>query len=404
MQTKKSSKSSKSCLKNKMPRQPRLDAPGLLQHVMARGIERRKLFRDDKDRKSFLERFAIILEETQTQCYAWALIPNHFHILLRTGPTPLSKVMRRLMTGYAVTFNKRHKRSGHLFQNRYKSVICEEDPYLLELIRYIHLNPLRAKLVQDLNELDRYPWTGHSAILGRRKNPLLPEQSKTKPSSAKGGLSFSQFRPETEKTKKNPENPKNPVNPVKKEKPLAEKTIEDLLLHFGETKRIARRRYRQFVKNGIDQGKRPEFQGGGLVRSAGGNKTGLLGRKKEEREKGDARILGSGDFVGSILVDSGQIERYKFLRKISLPQLVVKVSAYLDADKNEVLSKNRRLKNCHARDLISFVAAKSMGYKFNDIAEILDIHPVTAGRCAEKGKKLIDNYGGIWDILEKRSK
>ena len=73
-----------------MPRQPRLDAPGLLQHVMARGIERRKIFLDDKDRESFLERFAGILEETQTQCYAWALIPNHFHILLRTGPTPLS--------------------------------------------------------------------------------------------------------------------------------------------------------------------------------------------------------------------------------------------------------------------------------------------------------------------------
>jgi len=85
-----------------MPRQPRLDAPGVLQHVMARGIERREIFKDDKDRKSFLERFANILEETQTQCYAWALIPNHFHILLRTGPAPLSKVMRRLMTGYAV--------------------------------------------------------------------------------------------------------------------------------------------------------------------------------------------------------------------------------------------------------------------------------------------------------------
>jgi len=138
-----------------MPRQPRLDAPGVLQHVMARGIERRKIFWDDKDRTSFLERLALILEETQTQCYAWALIPNHFHILLRTGPsasadasgcragpTPLSKVMRRLMTGYAVTFNIRHRRSGHLFQNRYKSVVCEEDPYLLELIRYIHLNHL----------------------------------------------------------------------------------------------------------------------------------------------------------------------------------------------------------------------------------------------------------------------
>jgi len=158
-----------------MPRQPRLDAPGLLQHVMARGIERRKLFRDDKDRKSFLDRLADILEETQTQCYAWALIPNHFHLLLRTGPTPLSKVMRRLMTGYAVTFNKRHKRSGHLFQNRYKSIICEEDPYLLELIRYIHLNPLRAGIVNDLKELDKYRWTGHSAILSHRRNPLLPE-------------------------------------------------------------------------------------------------------------------------------------------------------------------------------------------------------------------------------------
>jgi len=79
------------------------------------------------------------------------------------------------MTGYAVTFNKRHKRSGHLFQNRYKSVICEEDPYLMELIRYIHLNPLRARLVEDLKALDKYPWTGHSAILGHRKNALIPE-------------------------------------------------------------------------------------------------------------------------------------------------------------------------------------------------------------------------------------
>ena len=129
----------------------------------------------------------------------------------------------------------------------------------------------------------------------------------------------------------------------------------------------------------------------------------ILGRKKEEREKGDERILGNGDFVGSILADLEQIEGYRLLRKVSLSELVLKVSTYLDADKDEVLSGNRRLKNCHARDLISFVAAKSMGYKFNDISETLGIHPVTAGRCAEKGKKLIDNYEGIWDILEKRS-
>ena len=161
-----------------------------------------------------------------------------------------------------------------------------------------------------------------------------------------------------------------------------------------------RRTYREFVKKGIDQGTRPELQGGGLVRSAGGNKGSLLGRKKEEREKGDERILGSGEFVGNILADSEKIEGYKFLKKVSLSELVEKVSTYLDADKDEVLSGNRRQKNCHARGLISFVAAKSMGYKFNDIAEILGIHPVTAGRCAERGKKLIDNYEEIWDALE----
>ena len=306
-----------------MPRQARLDAPGVLQHVMARGIERRKIFWDDKDRSSFLERLALILEETQTQCYAWALIPNHFHLLLRTGPTLLSKVMRRLMTGYAVTFNKRHKRSGHLFQNRYKSVVCEEDPYLLELIRYIHLNPLRAGLVEDLKELDKYPWTGHSAILGRRKNPLIPEQSKTKSPSAStaGGLVFTLSSGKGEIQK----NPPNPVDPVKCDKFLAEKTIEDVLLHFGDTLKVARRRYRQFVKKGVDQGTRPDLQGGGLIRSSGGNKSGLLGRKKEDRELSDERVLGSGDFVAQVLEEANELEERRIKNKISLEELLQKV-------------------------------------------------------------------------------
>jgi len=303
--------------------------------------------------------------------------------------------MRRLMTGYAVTFNRRHKRSGHLFQNRYKSIVCEEDPYLLELIRYIHLNPLRAGLVKDLGGLDKYPWTGNSAILGRRKNPLILNSLDKNLRRRRIGIHH--FHPGSDEGQKN--HP-DPVNPVQEKTSLAEKTVEDILIHFGDTIKVARKRYRQFIKNGVDQGTRPELQGGGLVRSAGGNKGSLPGRKKEEREKGDERILGSGEFVGNILADSEKIEGYKFLKKVSLSELVEKVSTYLDADKDEVLSGNRRQKNCHARGLISFVAAKSMGYKFNDIAEILGIHPVTAGRCAERGKKLIDNYEEIWDALE----
>jgi REP element-mobilizing transposase RayT len=147
-----------------MPRGPRLDAPGTLHHVIVRGIERRQIFRSDRDREDFLTRWAQVVKEGQASCFAWVLIPNHVHILVRTGATPLARMMRRLLTGYAVSFNLRHQRSGHLFQNRYKSVVCEEDNYLLELIRYIHLNAVRAGLVKTLGELDRHRWSGKSDL------------------------------------------------------------------------------------------------------------------------------------------------------------------------------------------------------------------------------------------------
>jgi len=384
-----------------MPRQARLDAPGVLQHVMARGIERRKIFWDDKDRASFLERFAVILEETQTQCYAWALIPNHFHLLLRTGPTLLSTVMRRLMTGYAVTFNMRHRRSGHLFQNRYKSVVCEEDPYLLELIRYIHLNPLRAKLVKDLNALDKYPWTGHSAILGRRKNPLIPEVQASESFSAT-----------------NPENPASPVAladgtgldpacPVKSEdhltgvknKFLTEKTIEDVLKYFGETRKVARRRYRQFVKNGVDQGKRPELQGGGLVRSSGGGKVGLLGRKKEDRELSDERILGSGDFVAFVIQDKNELEEKRLEKKIPLDKLIRLVSDFLRIEKSEVFSRSRKRIIGKARALIAYYSICEMGYKGAEVGRALRIAGPSVSQCIERGKILVDTEPEMYQKL-----
>ncbi len=126
-----------------MPRKARVDAAGALRHIIIRGIERKKIYRDDGDRNNFLDRLDSILLDTRTQCYAWALIPNHAHLLLRTGLVPIATVMRRLLTGYAVSFNRKYRRHGQLFQNRYKSILCQEDPYLRELVRYIHLNPLR---------------------------------------------------------------------------------------------------------------------------------------------------------------------------------------------------------------------------------------------------------------------
>jgi len=152
-----------------MPRLARLDAPGVLHHVMGRGIERRKIFRSDSDRDDFIERLSSLTQEGAMEVYAWVLMTNHFHILCKTKNLPLASSMRRILTGYAVNFNKRHRRCGYLFQNRFKSIVCQEDIYLKELVRYIHLNLLRAGLVKDFKELDRNPWSGHSALVGKVK-------------------------------------------------------------------------------------------------------------------------------------------------------------------------------------------------------------------------------------------
>jgi len=140
-----------------MPRQARLDCPGTLHHVMLRGLARGAIVTDDKDRENLLSRLGEIATATGTAIYAWAILPNHLHLLCRSGPPGLPLFMRRWLTGYALRYNRRHRRIGHLFQNRYKSIVVEEDAYFQELVRYIHLNPLRANLVHSLRALDRYP-------------------------------------------------------------------------------------------------------------------------------------------------------------------------------------------------------------------------------------------------------
>jgi hypothetical protein len=246
----------------------------------------------------------------------------------------------------------------------------------LELIRYIHLNPLRAKLVEDLNALDKYPWTGHSAILGRRKNPLTLELAK--------------------EARVNPEDPIDPV----KNKSLAEKTIEDVLLHFGETHKVARRRYRQFVKNGIDQGKRPEFQGGGLVRSAGGEKAGLLGRRKGEREKGDARILGSGDFVVQALKGANELHERSIKSRISLTELIKRVSKDRNIVLKDLISSKRKKDISNTRAIISYLAAIELRHSGAKIASELRLSEKSVSRCIERGEKLIDNDKELLEYLQ----
>lgn len=279
-----------------MPRQPRLDIPGLVHHVMARGIEGCDIFRCDEDRQGFLKRLADEVSKPDgPHLYAWALMTNHFHLLLRPGTGLLSPMMRRLMTGHAVTCNLRHKRKGHLFQNRFKSVVVEEEPYFLELVRYIHLNPVRAGIVTTPEELAAYPFAGHSIILGNKE--------------------------------------------------FAGQDVEAVLSRFSIKKALAIRSYRDFVSAGFSQGSRNELRGGGLMRSAGGISA-LLSRDSQERESSDARILGSGDFVDSVL---NEYERPGIVAINTIENILHEVSRQSGINRHLILGTSRCRNVSHAR-------------------------------------------------------
>ncbi len=155
-----------------MPREARLDIAGLTYHITCRGIERKAIFIDEGDYRYFMRTLCRVVAEEVDALYAFCLMPNHVHLLIKPR-TALATCMRRLLTSYAVYFNKRYKRAGHLFQNRYASALVQSGPYFLELIRYIHLNPVRAGVVSGIDSLTSYRYTGYSALMGRKSTVPL---------------------------------------------------------------------------------------------------------------------------------------------------------------------------------------------------------------------------------------
>jgi len=290
-----------------MPRTARLDAPGVLHHVMIRGIERRKIFRNEKDCEDFIRRLEILCPSTQTSCYAWAFMSNHAHFLFRTGKAPLSTLMRRLLTGYVIGFNHRHKRSGQLFQNRYKSIICQEDVYLQELVRYIHLNPIRARIVKNLDELKSYKYCGYSSLMGKIKRQW--------------------------------------------------QDTDYVLGYFGKRKSQARKEYQTFVNKGLAHGRRKELTTGVLIRSLGGWTEARKRLKGRDHVMSDERILGDLGFVDSVISRSNEhYERRHALKRqgYDLKRIADRVAEVLDMDQDEVFSKGRQDKKVKARSLLCF--------------------------------------------------
>jgi len=315
-----------------MPRQPRIDLPGHLYHIIAHGAERQILFKDKLDYNCFIDRWEKVLKESiGGGCFAWALMPNHLHLLIRSGRYGLASMMRQLLTGYAVYFNLRHKRIGHLFQNRYKSILCDTDKYLITLVRYIHLNPLKAKIVKGMKELALYPWTGHGVLSGRSKREW--------------------------------------------------QDVDAVLGIFDSRAGPARKRYAEFIADGV--GLKEDFEGGGLIRSSGGMCGAMMKRRDGAMELTDERILGSGGFVeeihGQVGLDVVGEQGQK--NSVSLADIIKKIS--------EKYGVEPELKNARAE--VICVAVHKYGMKQSTVSKEIGITYSGVSRVLHRTKGISDS-------------
>ena len=316
------------CYTFTMPRHARIDNPGLLQHVIARGVNRSNIFLDDTDREMFVERLSDLLNETHTTCYAWALLNNHFHLLVVPTEATLATFMRRLLTGYAVVFNLRHGRSGHVFQNRYKSIVCDGNSYLLELIRYIHLNPIRAGIINDLTDLKSYSWCGHRQLLGLTK----------------------------------------------------QKTIyaDEVLSLFSRRKKAARELYLNFLVEGLQQIDPPQLSHGGRRTSQ------KLDATLENDDFFDERILGGSHFAQQIL-DSDAAEHLQ----PTLEQIVTTIAAYYDLDTEELSFPSKEKQIVQAKSVICFLAIRCHRQPGVAVAKRLGYSSSAASYATKRGKDIV---------------
>ena len=328
-----------------MPRKSRIDAAGALHHIIARGIDRGKIFQDPTDKRNFLERLGEILKGTETRCFAWALIANHFHLMLKTGNVPIATVMRKLLTGHALWYNRRHRRTGHLFQNRYKSILCQEDAYLLELVRYIHLNPLRAGLVRDMTALDKYSFSGHRVIIGRHSNDWQDTSS--------------------------------------------------VLRLFCERVTEARSQYRAYVEKGIVIGRREDLIGGGLIRSHGGWANVKAMRRAKIFEKADERILGDGDFVKKVLEAAEEkMKRRDAVQAngVSLESLAERVAEIFDIQSSEFWIPGKHRWRVRAKSVLCYWANRELEVSMSTLSRRMNVSVMAISNAVQRGEKIVKEF------------
>ena len=320
-----------------------MNIPGAIYHVITRGLNGTKIFRDGKDRKALLSRLSMVLEESKSQCYAWVLMSNHIHLLIRASEAPLSNVIRRILSGYAKAFNKRYKRRGYLYQNRFKSILCQEDRYFMELVRYIHLNPVRAGFIKTTEELEKYPYCGHGVIVGQNKKVF--------------------------------------------------QEVGEVLLQFAQTRKAAIQKYKSFIEDGWEEGKRKDLTGGGLLRSAGGWQSIMDLRKLGEHWRGDDRILGDGEFVERMLKNADEMMRKKEkMQRLGwdLDKLADYVCTITAVNKDQIRQKARGNTLSKTKSLIAYWGYYELGIKGAKIASYMNIRNPSVNYLIKLGKKIVE--------------
>jgi len=320
-----------------MPRQARLDIPGALHHIMVRGINKSSVFKETQDKLSFLERLDHNVLHGECTVYAWVLMDNHAHILFKSGRAGIAVVMRKQLTWYAQYYNHRHNRTGHLFENRYKSILCEEENYLLSLVRYIHLNPVRANIVKTLKGLDAYSWSGHRAMIGRVKYPWMD--------------------------------------------------VHAVLSRFGGSIKSGITKYRQFMVDGMGEGQNLALTGGGLLRSQGGWSQVLALRRRGEQASYDERILGGGEFVDQILkeTEDRQLRQIRHTRRgKTIHKIMAEECRSLNISPEELQGGGKRQKVTDLRARIARRSREELGLPAAEIARHLGVSTSSIIRAIER--------------------
>jgi REP element-mobilizing transposase RayT len=283
---------------------------------MARGIEGRDIFLDDADRARFMALLEHGLVGGDYRLYAWALMRNHYHLLVRTSDHPLGALMRRLNGTYATHFSKRHDRRGYLFQDRYKSLVTQDQHYVEELVRYIHVNPLRAGVCSSIDELDVYPWTGHAVLMGRQSC-----------------------------------------------------TFQDtwtILRRFGQSTESARKKYREFVSGSSSGDKEDMDEIGDTVRRAD------TGRPRSDEP--DRWVIGDPEFVKGVVAKDRQnrlrLSRHR-VEKVTLEDIAEKVCVACGVSVEQLRRRTRATHAASVRKLFAYLCRTEYGFAVVDIGRFL---------------------------------